>query len=391
MTTATHAPATSRWYPSYALGVLFVVYVFNFIDRSILHPRRAHRAGPRPLRRQIKPMGGLAFAFFYTTLGIPIARLADTHSRRNIIAICLAVWSGMTAICGLAQNFWQLLLARVGVAVGEAGGSPPAHSMISDLFAADHRATALGIYALGIPVGTMIGNLAGGWINEVMDWRRPSSRRPPGVLLALLLRFTVRSRRAASRRLVADHDRRAACRLRLRRLVAKAPLQASAGAARTRRLRCRTFHPPLFNCVHGMGTGHRHRALLARPQAFSAPRRRVLRRPARRSRRCTSGCRVSRSGLVALLDRRLRGPTIIALVSWRFGISRRLPSADLSLAQLVGIHAAPQPRSSSSSSISSAWGLPLCGHRLRPAQCIHRPAESAPGASERAFNSAVLI
>ncbi len=89
-------------------------------------------------------MGGIAFALFYTAFGIPIARLADTHNRRNIIAVCLAVWSAMTAVCGLAQNFWQLLLARIGVAVGEAGGSPPAHSMISDLFASDRRATALG-------------------------------------------------------------------------------------------------------------------------------------------------------------------------------------------------------------------------------------------------------
>ena len=116
-------------------------------------------------------MGGIAFALFYTAFGIPIARLADTHNRRNIIAVCLAIWSAMTALCGLVQNFWQLLLARIGVAVGEAGGSPPAHSMISDLFASDRRATALGLYALGIPVGTMIGNLAGGWINEAVDWR----------------------------------------------------------------------------------------------------------------------------------------------------------------------------------------------------------------------------
>jgi len=183
----------SAWYSGYALAVLFVVYVFNFIDRSILNIlAQAIKDDLKLYDWQIGLMGGLAFAAFYTTLGIPIARLADTRNRRNIVAVCLIVWSGMTAVCGLAQNFWHLLLARIGVAVGEAGGSPPAHSMISDLFTADRRATALGIYALGIPVGTMIGNLAGGYLNEALDWRTAFVLVGlPGVLIALLLRFTV--------------------------------------------------------------------------------------------------------------------------------------------------------------------------------------------------------
>ncbi len=183
----------SAGYSRYALGVLFVVYVFNFIDRSILNIlAQSIKEDLHLYDWQIGMMGGLAFAAFYTTLGIPIARLADTHNRRNIVAVCLTAWSAMTALCGLAQNFWQLLLARIGVAVGEAGGSPPAHSMISDLFAADRRATALGIYALGIPVGTMIGNLAGGWINEALDWRTAFVLVGlPGVLVALALRYTV--------------------------------------------------------------------------------------------------------------------------------------------------------------------------------------------------------
>jgi len=187
-------PHQSTWQPQYALALLFVVYVLNFIDRSILNILA------QPIKEdlglydwQIGLMGGIAFALFYTAFGIPIARLADTHNRRNIIAVCLAVWSAMTAVCGLAQNFWQLLLARVGVAVGEAGGSPPAHSMISDLFASDRRATALGLYALGIPVGTMLGNLLGGWINEAMDWRTAFvAVGLPGVLMALVLRFTLK-------------------------------------------------------------------------------------------------------------------------------------------------------------------------------------------------------
>ena len=173
--------------------MLFLVYVLNFIDRSILNILAQPIKDDLGLHDwQIGLLGGIAFALFYTTFGIPIARLADTHNRRNIIAVCLAVWSAMTAVCGLAQNFWQLLLARVGVAVGEAGGSPPAHSMISDLFASDRRATALAIYALGIPVGTMIGNLAGGWINEALDWRTAFIIVGlPGVAMALVLRFTM--------------------------------------------------------------------------------------------------------------------------------------------------------------------------------------------------------
>ena len=184
-------PSTRRAY--YALAVLFLVYVFNYIDRSILNILAEPIKNDLKLHDwQIGLMGGIAFALFYTFVGIPVARLADTHNRRNIITVSLAIWSAMTAVCGLAANFWQLLLMRIGVAVGEAGGSPPAHSMISDLFSANRRATALGIYALGIPVGTMIGQLAGGWISEEMNWRMAFFIvGVPGLFVALLLRLTV--------------------------------------------------------------------------------------------------------------------------------------------------------------------------------------------------------
>ncbi len=181
-------------YRAYALGLLVVVYVFNFIDRSILgilvEPIKADLGVSDTM---MGFLGGIAFATFYTFLGIPIARMADKGSRRNVLAVCLAIWSAATAICGLAQNFVHLLMARIGVAVGEAGGSPPSHSMISDMFPADQRATALGIYALGIPIGTMLGNLGGGWINEVFDWRSAFFVVGlPGVMLAVIVRFTLR-------------------------------------------------------------------------------------------------------------------------------------------------------------------------------------------------------
>jgi predicted MFS family arabinose efflux permease len=184
----------SRAYQWYALGVLFVVYVFNFIDRSVLSILL------QPIKDELHVsdtalgfLTGFAFAVFYTGFGLPIARLADKGVRRNILVVCLAIWSGMTALCGFAQNFVQLLLARIGVAVGEAGGSPPSHSMISDMFPQHRRATALGIYALGIPVGSMIGYLAGGWINDALNWRNAFMLvGAPGLLLALVVRFTLK-------------------------------------------------------------------------------------------------------------------------------------------------------------------------------------------------------
>ena len=184
----------SPLYRAYALGLLVVVYIFNFIDRSILGIL------VEPIKQDLQVsdtamgfLGGIAFAIFYTTLGIPIARMADRGSRRNVLAVCLALWSAATAVCGMAQNFIQLLFARIGVAVGEAGGSPPSHSMISDMFPADQRATALAIYALGIPIGTMLGNLGGGWISDAFEWRTAFLVVGlPGVMLALVVRFTLR-------------------------------------------------------------------------------------------------------------------------------------------------------------------------------------------------------
>ncbi|MEQ8860238.1 MAG: MFS transporter [Pseudomonadales bacterium] len=178
----------------YALGVLVVVYTFNFIDRQILsiliEPIKADLGLSDG---QLGLLAGFAFAAFYATLGVPIARYADRSNRRNLIALALAIWSGMTALSGMAQNFWHLLAARIGVGVGEAGCSPPAHSMLADYFPANKRSTALGIYSLGIPVGIMFGFFAGGWINEFFGWRNAFFVvGVPGLMLAILVRFTVR-------------------------------------------------------------------------------------------------------------------------------------------------------------------------------------------------------
>jgi MFS family permease len=184
----------TSWRSWYTLGVLFVVYVFNFIDRSILGIlNQAIKDDLGFSDTQMGFLGGIAFAIFYSILGVPIARLADRSVRRNVLAVSLTVWSVMTAVCGFAGSFMQLMLGRIGVAVGEAGGSPPSHSMISDMFPPSSRATALAIYALGIPVGNMIGNLAGGWINEAFDWRTAFIVVGlPGLVLAVIVVLTVK-------------------------------------------------------------------------------------------------------------------------------------------------------------------------------------------------------
>jgi predicted MFS family arabinose efflux permease len=187
-------PEISSGYSYYVLGVLFTVYVFNFIDRQVLAILLL------PIKQELQAsdteMGflvGFAFVIFYTFAGIPIARWADRTSRRSVIALGLAVWSAMTAASGLARSFAQLALARVGVGIGEAAGSPPAHSLLSDYFPPERRATALSIYATGVYIGAMIAFLAGGYIREHFGWRLVFLLVGlPGIPLALLVRMTVR-------------------------------------------------------------------------------------------------------------------------------------------------------------------------------------------------------
>lgn len=177
----------------YALGVLVVVYTFNFIDRQILAillPAIKLEFGVGDT--VLGFLAGTAFALFYATLGVPIALLADRWNRRNLIALSLTLWSGMTALSGMATSIVQLSLARIGVGVGEAGCSPAAHSMIADYYPPEERASAMGIFSLGISFGIMIAFLTGGWVVQNIGWREAFLIVGiPGVLLAILLRFTV--------------------------------------------------------------------------------------------------------------------------------------------------------------------------------------------------------
>ncbi|MFT7128372.1 MAG: putative MFS family arabinose efflux permease [Gammaproteobacteria bacterium] len=181
------------WYRWYVLAILTGLYTFNFVDRQILVILQEPIKADMGLSdTQLGLLSGFAFAVIYVVAGIPIARMADKGNRRNIVTIALVVWSGMTAISGLSQNYWQLLLARIGVATGEAGGSPPSHSMISDIFKKEERATALSIYSTGINFGGLIGLLAGGWIAQYFDWRYAFFVVGiPGLAYAILVRYSV--------------------------------------------------------------------------------------------------------------------------------------------------------------------------------------------------------
>jgi MFS family permease len=176
------------------LLILLLAYIFNFIDRQIIGVLAVPIQAELGLSdRQLGLMGGIAFALFYSGLAIPIAWLADRRSRVRIIAFSVALWSLFTAACGLAQNFWQLFLARMGVGVGEAGGVAPSYALISDYFPKAKRARALAFFSLGIPLGSAMGVFFGGWIGDYLDWRWAFVIVGlAGLPAALLVRFGIR-------------------------------------------------------------------------------------------------------------------------------------------------------------------------------------------------------
>jgi predicted MFS family arabinose efflux permease len=186
--------AETRSYRRYVLFILTLVYVFNFVDRQILvilqEPIKAELGLSDT---QLGLLTGFAFALFYVVVGIPIARWADVGNRRNIVSLALVVWSGMTAVSGLAQNYVQLLLARIGVGVGEAGASPPSHSMISDYYEPHERGAAMSIYSMGLYIGILVGLLLGGWLADTIGWRMAFfAVGLPGILMAVVVRLTLK-------------------------------------------------------------------------------------------------------------------------------------------------------------------------------------------------------
>jgi predicted MFS family arabinose efflux permease len=184
----------SASYKRFVLVMLTIVYAFNFIDRQILVILQEPIKNDMNLSdAQLGLLSGFTFAVIYVTAGIPIAFWADRSNRRNIVVTALTLWSGMTALSGLVQSYSQLLLARVGVGLGEAGGSPPAHSMISDYYPPHQRATALSFYSSGIYVGILLGYAFGGVLAAAFGWRMAFMVVGiPGVLFAIVLFMTVR-------------------------------------------------------------------------------------------------------------------------------------------------------------------------------------------------------
>jgi predicted MFS family arabinose efflux permease len=154
------------------LALLLLAYIFNFLDRQIVSILKIPIKADLGLTdTQLGLLGGIAFASVYSTLAIPIARYADRRGRSRVIAISVAVWSLFTAVCGAAQNFWQLFAARMGVGVGESGGVAPSYALIADRFPPEKRARALAIFSLGIPIGSALGLFFGGWLAQALDWR----------------------------------------------------------------------------------------------------------------------------------------------------------------------------------------------------------------------------
>ena len=244
----------------YTLFMLVLVFTSSHVDRQIMGILG------QPIKEsllitdtQLGLLTGIMFAVFYATLGMPMAMWADRNNRRNLISFSVFLWSLMTALCGAANNFMQLLLLRIGVGVGEAGSNPPSHSMIADLYPPEKRSTAMAIFGTGINWGILIGFLVGGWINEWYGWRTAFVVVGlPGILLAILVRYTVtepprgysealkqETPAPASREVVSFIWHSAV----LRHIVAACALVSLAGYASV------IWVPIYLVRIHGMGTG----------------------------------------------------------------------------------------------------------------------------------------
>ncbi|MEG3125427.1 spinster family MFS transporter [Sphingomonas sp. GB1N7] len=184
--------SSARWYVVFILGLVYAVNIADrYVVSTVLEPIR--------IEFNLSDSGvgwltGVSLAFFYITMGLPIARIADRSNRRNIVAGAMILWSAMTALLGFTQNYWQFLLARIGVGIGEAGGTPPSTSIIADNFPRGRRAFALTIYALGLPLGAWLGSsVAGAIVEHFHSWRAAFiALGVPGVIFGLIILLTVR-------------------------------------------------------------------------------------------------------------------------------------------------------------------------------------------------------
>ncbi|GAB5459042.1 MAG: MFS transporter [Henriciella sp.] len=199
-------------YRYYVLAILTLTSMMNIGDRLVFSILMQDIKQEYTMTdTQLALLAGFAFALFYATLGIPIARLADKYNRKNIIAISLTFWSAMTALCGAATGFVTLFLARMGVGAGEAGGSPPSYSMIADYFKPSERTRAMGIYITGAVLGTAGGLIVGGALADSIGWRWTFvAMGVPGILLGAVLYLTVREPKRGNYDATPERDAKAA-------------------------------------------------------------------------------------------------------------------------------------------------------------------------------------
>src|SRR5690606_22118481 len=200
------AGVASRAYRAYVLALLIAVGVLGWIDRNVFAILlQSIKAELALADTELGLLGGAAFGIFYATVGLPIARLADRTNRRTLLAVSLTLWSVMTALCGAAAGFATLFLARVGVGIGEAGGTPSSHSLLADYFPPERRGFAFAVLSLYIPLGFALGYLGGGWLNEAFGWRAAFAIVGlPGVLVAFVVRLTLREPRRGAAEQAAD-------------------------------------------------------------------------------------------------------------------------------------------------------------------------------------------
>lgn len=254
---ARHAATTATGYRWYVLGLLVVVGVVAWVDRTLFGVLLQSLKGEFGFSdTQLGLLGGVAFGLFYATLGLPVAWLADRYNRSAVLTWALALWSAMTALCGYATGFVSLFLARVGVGVGEAGAAPPSQALVAEYFPPEKRGFALGVLYLYIPLGFLVGFASGGWLNEFFGWRTAFIMLGlPGIVLAVLLKLTLREPRRADAtpkaptptlRSTAAHFWRHGA---LRHLPLAGALHGMGAFAAT------VWLPAYFQRVHGMTSG----------------------------------------------------------------------------------------------------------------------------------------
>ena len=271
-------PPAKAPYRQYALFVLMLVFTVNFVDRQVINILAEPIKNDLHLADwQLGLLSGFAFGIVYTLLGFPLARAADRHHRGYIIAGCLAAWSVFTGACGLAQNFLQLVAFRAGVGIGEAGCTPTSHALIADYTPKDKRASALAFYAMGTPIGSLLGLALGGVLSDYFGWRRAFIvAAVPGLVLAVVCALTVkepRQRLSAAAQALADASGHALATFgeTTRYLARKRAfwfLAVGAGVRAFLGYGHAVFAPSFFYRCHGPEIAALAHSLHLRPQSF---------------------------------------------------------------------------------------------------------------------------